>query len=206
MRGGAAVLVTAVVSAAVTIAIALIPQLHFAYWHPFLHVALETAASLIALLASFLVIGRLRRAGRLNELLLACALVLLTVLNLLYLSAAALVAPASHNLVVWPALIGSSAGAVLFALAAFAPGRRLRRPALVLAATTGGVALATLAGAAADVSTHRAPLPGTALLPVPSAPADLHAGPAVLALELLMTLLYGAGRGRVPAPLEAARR
>lgn len=190
MRGGAAVLVTAVISAAVTIAIALIPQLHFAYWHPFLHVALETAASLIALLAGFLVIGRLRRDGRLNELLLACALVLLTVLNLFFLTAAALVAPARPSLVAWPALLGGSAGAVLFALAAFAPARRLRQPGLVLAAGPAGLALAMLAGIAA-VLIHRGPPAGTGLRPVPAAPAGLHAGPAVLALELLMTLLYG---------------
>ena len=75
MRGwSVALLVTAVVSAVVTLAVALLPQLHFAYWQPLLHAALETAASLIALLAGFLFFGRLRRARWLNELLLACAL------------------------------------------------------------------------------------------------------------------------------------
>src|SRR6266702_2844092 len=72
--GGSAALVTAVVSGIATIAVALVPQLPFAYREPLLHVALETGASLIALLAGFLVFGRLRRASRLNEMLLACAL------------------------------------------------------------------------------------------------------------------------------------
>ena len=71
--GGAAVVVTAVISGVATLAVALLPQLHFAYRQPPLHVALETAASLIALLAGFLVFGRLRREGRLNDLVLACA-------------------------------------------------------------------------------------------------------------------------------------
>jgi hypothetical protein len=61
--GGArtSALVTTVISSVVTIVIALLPHLHFAYRRPMLHVALETAASLIALLAGFLVLGQLRR-------------------------------------------------------------------------------------------------------------------------------------------------
>ena len=82
--GGAAALVTAAVSGIVTVAVALLSQLHFAYRAPLLHVALETGASLIALLAGFLVFGRLRRASRLNQGLLACGLAMLALLNLLY--------------------------------------------------------------------------------------------------------------------------
>ena len=39
------------------------PQLQFTHRGASLHVTLETAASLIALLAGFLVLGRLRRAA-----------------------------------------------------------------------------------------------------------------------------------------------
>ena len=52
MRGlRVAVLAAAGVSGAVTLTAALLPQKHFASRPPLLHVALETAASLIALLA-----------------------------------------------------------------------------------------------------------------------------------------------------------
>jgi signal transduction histidine kinase len=186
--GGAAVLVTTAVSAVVTFAIALVPQVHFAYWHPLLHVALETAASLIALLASVLVAGRLRRRSQLNELLLGCALVVLTLLNLFFLTVTAVVRQAPPELVVGTALAGSSLGAVFFALAAFAPARRLRRPGLALAAGTAGVAVVLVAVAVAAGLPHQ---PGALLVVSASPPADLQAQSAVLVLELFMTLLYG---------------
>jgi hypothetical protein len=65
----AAVLAAAGISGAVTLTAAMLPQRHFVSRPPLLHVALETAASLIALLADFLVFGRLLRQGRLNDLL-----------------------------------------------------------------------------------------------------------------------------------------
>lgn len=182
-------LVTAVVSAVVTLAVALLPQLHFAYWQPLLHAALETAASLIALLAGFLFFGRLRRARRLNELLLACALALLALLNFFLLTVPAVAPLAPPELMAWAALLCSSLGAVLFALAAFVPPRRLR-PGLVLAGGVAGVATAVLV-TAATVLIERLRQEATALRP-PELPVrpDLHARPEVLALQLLMSLLY----------------
>jgi signal transduction histidine kinase len=186
--GGTAVLVTTAVSAVITFAIALVPQVHFAYWHPLLHVALETAASLIALLASILVAGRLRRRSQLNELLLGCALIVLTLLNLVFLTVTAVVRQAPHELVIGTALAGSSLGAAFFALAAFAPPRRLRRPGLALAAGTAGVTVVLLAVAVTAGLPHQR----SALLAVSASPPDLQGQPTVLVLELFMTLLYGA--------------
>jgi hypothetical protein len=53
-----------VVSGAAAFALAVLPQLQFGRNGVLLHVALEMAASLIALLAGFLVFGRLRRRKR----------------------------------------------------------------------------------------------------------------------------------------------
>jgi hypothetical protein len=64
----------AMLALAVTVVIAGAPGLHFAYQKPVLHVALETAASLIALLAAYLAAGRFHRSGRLDDLLLASGL------------------------------------------------------------------------------------------------------------------------------------
>jgi len=193
MRGaGAAVLVTAVISGVATLGVALLPQLHFAYRQPPLHVALETTASLIALLAGFLVFGRLRRGSRLNELLLACALAALALLNLFFLTVPALAELVPDDLMVWAALIGSSLGAGLFALAAFAPRWRVRRRGLVLAGGAAGVATAVLVAAVVSEFAERLPRAAAATLP-PDLQAwpDLHAQPTVLALQLFMTLLYG---------------
>ncbi len=191
--GGAAALVTAVIAGATTVAVAQLPQLHFAYRQPLLHVALETAASLVALLAGFLVFGRLRRDGRLNELLLVCALALLALLDLFLLTVPALAGLVPHDQVVWAALAGSSLGAVLFALAAFVPRKRLRRPGLTLAGGAAGAAAAVLVTAVlVSEFTGRLPRAAAATLPPESpARADLHAQPVVLALQLFMTLLYG---------------
>src|SRR5919108_930675 len=134
-----AVLATAAVSAAVTLVITVLPQLHYAYRAPHTHVALETAATLIGLLASFLVFGRLRRRPLLNELLLACGLGLLALTNLSFVIVPTLAESSPHRWTVWAAIVGRSLGALLFALAAFVPRRRLRRPTLMLAAGVAGI-------------------------------------------------------------------
>jgi signal transduction histidine kinase len=187
-----AVLTTAAVSAFATLAVVLLPQLHFAYWQPLLHAALETAASLIALLASFLFFGRARRTRLLNELLLAGALAVLAVLNLFLLAVPAVVAQqAPPELIAWIALASSLLGAILFALAAFASPIRLRR-GLVLAGEVAGVAVAVLAAAVAGGLIARLPQ-GITSLRLPGLPVrpDLHARPEVLALQLIMSLIYG---------------
>src|SRR5215472_2868634 len=186
--GGVAALVTAAVSAVVTVAVALIPQLHFAYRQPLLHVALETAASIIALLAGFLVFGRLRRAGTLNELLLACALALLGLLNLLYVMTPALV---PRELMTLVALIGSSLSAALFVLAAFAPRGKLRRPGYTSAATAAVALAALITAALASEVTGSAPFVAAGLPQDPSLRPDLYAQPTVPALHLFIMILYG---------------
>src|SRR5579862_1676347 len=115
------------------LALAMLPQTQFAHHGTVLHVAVETAASLIALLAGFLVFGRLRRHGGVNDLLLACGLAVFALLNLCLLTMSALPQAFSMDLMVWVLLVGRLLGAVLYALAAFAPRRRLRRPGLTLA-------------------------------------------------------------------------
>lgn len=182
---------TAGVSGAVTLATLLFPQLHFAYWQPLVHAALETAASLFALLAGLLVFGRFRRSGWLNELLLAYALATLALLNLFFLNVPALVDLMPHDVVVWAELAGSVLGALLFALAAFAPPRRLPHPAGLLAGGIACLAAAVVLAAAISEFAERS-APHAAGLPAgPPTQPDLPAQPPVLALQLSMTVLYG---------------
>src|SRR5215470_18871093 len=105
MRG--AVLATALVSAAVTAALVLPPELHAGYRWSALHVALETTASLIALLAAFLVTGRLRRCTLLNELMLASALTVLALSDLFFGTLPVLGGPATTELTAWAWLAGN---------------------------------------------------------------------------------------------------
>jgi hypothetical protein len=97
----------------VALALAVLPELQFSYRGTSLHVAVETAASLIALLAGFLFFGRLQRRGGLNDLLLASALAVFALLNLCLLAMPTLVQFLSKDLIVWALLTGRSLGAVL---------------------------------------------------------------------------------------------
>lgn len=66
-----------------TLGVIALPFLRFAYRAPELHVALETTAALTALVVGFLVYGRFRSSRSLQELLLALALTVAAVANLL---------------------------------------------------------------------------------------------------------------------------
>ena len=70
------------VCAALTLAVVTVPQLRFAYRAPALHVVLETASAVVALLVAFLVHGRFRQSARAQDLLLALGLLVVAVANL----------------------------------------------------------------------------------------------------------------------------
>jgi signal transduction histidine kinase len=168
------------------------PQLQFTYYGASAHVALETAASLIALLAGFLVFGRLRRRGSLNDMLLACALAVLVLLNLCLLTMPVLAGLVSTTVIVWILLIGRSLCSVLFALSVFVPRRRVLRPGPVLAASvTGGAAVVLLAAALlnglAEPLAHR--LADQLTIGWPTRPG-FGGHPALLSLQLATTALY----------------
>src|SRR5262245_33395943 len=119
-----AVLTTVAASAAATATVVMLPQLRSGYRWSALHVALETAATLVALLAALLIIGRLRRRALLNELILVAALTVLAPSDLLFGTLPLLAAPEPSQLTVWASLVGGMLGALLFALAAFTPCHR----------------------------------------------------------------------------------
>ena len=93
---------------------------------------------------NFLVFGRLRRRTRLNELLLACALAVLALSNLFLCTVPVVAGWAPDDLTVWLAPVAMSFGALLFALAAFLPDRRLRPSGPVLVLAAGAVTAALL--------------------------------------------------------------
>ena len=119
--------VVAVAGVVITALISFLPALSFAYRSPGGHVAVETAAFLIAAIAATLVGGRALRSGSRNELLLAASLVTLSLTNLLFALIPALVSGPS-DFATWAGLGGRFVGASLFAAAALMPARRLRAP------------------------------------------------------------------------------
>lgn len=175
-------------------AFATIPQLQFAHYGVPLHVALETAASLIALLAAFLVYGRLRRFADLTELLLACALAMFALVNLCLLIIPALGGWAANDLLLWVRLIGRILGAALFSLAAFGPRRRLRLPGLALAASVAGGCIIVLLIPAVLTAFAGGAMHDLVAALTPGSPGVSHLGghPALFTLQLVTTAVCGA--------------
>lgn len=187
----AAVIVTAVALVVITAALALTPQFHLSYPPEAADLALDTAASVVGLLACFLVFGRLRRRTRLNELLLACALALLALANLFLCVVPVVAGWAPDDLTVWLGPIAMSFGALLFVLAAFLPDRRLRPSGPMLVVAAGAVTTALLVTMILVPAFARSLSPQVAAS-LASGPSDRPgAQPAQFSLQLAGAVLYG---------------
>jgi signal transduction histidine kinase len=187
------VLLVTVSSTAVTVVVATSPVLPFGYHAPALHVALETAAALVALVAAFLVFGRLQRALRLDDLLLASGLGVLALTDLFFRAVPAVTGNRLNTFVTSSAISGRLFGALLLGAAAFAPSRTLasRRHAARLSGSTIVSLVAVAAGLGGSIEAwHPANLVaisgGAGSVDHP----DLHAQPALLAAQLVAAVLY----------------
>lgn len=143
--GRLAVLVTAVVSGGATVALASILRPVIIYENPSQQVAFETATSLVALAAGILVLIRLRRQPQLNHLLLAAALAVMTLSNLIFAAVPVIAGSVQDAAAAAAAIEGRSVGCVLFAAAAFAPRLPLRRPGGATAIVAAGTLAALVA-------------------------------------------------------------
>ncbi len=120
------VAIAAILSAAATAVVVLVPPLHFAYELPELHVALETSAALIGLLAAYLVFGRYRRSRNLADFALCYSLGLLAASNVFFAVVPAIVDSQPDRFGTWARISGGLLGSAVLAFAAFAPPRRIR--------------------------------------------------------------------------------
>jgi signal transduction histidine kinase len=183
------------VTAAATLLVATLPLIDFAYRRPALHVALETAAFLIALLTSFLALGRFVRSRAVADLVLVSALASLAGANLLATLSAATESPSRFG--TWAPVAGRVLGSALFTAAAFMPAIRVRRPRVAATATLAGLG-AVLFAIAVVVALLGTSLPvGVETEPAgdPNRP-DLDGHPVVLAVQLVtMTLFAAAAMG-----------
>lgn len=191
LRRHTLLIAVAIASAAATLVVAATPSIDFAYRRPALHDSLETAAFLIALLASFLVFGRFLRSRSTSDLVLVCALAALAGANLVAALAAATDSPS--RFATWAPVACRVVGSVLFVVAAFTPPVALRRPRV--AATWTLVALGSgLAGIAVVVALlgTRLPVGVQTDLAADLGRPDLDGHPVVLAVQLLTMALFAA--------------
>ena len=152
------------------------------------HATLETAASLIAVLAAFLAVGRLRRHVLLNDVMLASALSVLAVSSLFPGTLTLLGLPGPSGLTVKTSLAGNLLGTLLFALAA-APRRRLGKSGPVLA--TGAAAAAAALMLATVLTALLVAGPRQRPAAVPQMARGLPVPPLLPASQLVMAVLYG---------------
>jgi signal transduction histidine kinase len=155
LRPRSVTLLAALVAATLTDLIVMVPNVHYAYRSVPLHAMLETTATIIALLTTILLWGRLRERKGLDDLLLFVALSLLTTTNLLFAAIPAAIWTDPHPFSIWTTVCGGAAAAGLLAAAAVAPPIKLRdhekaaRISIVLM-SLGLVAIGTVIGVFVD--------------------------------------------------------
>jgi len=180
-------LYAAVIGVGVTVLFTLVPGLYFAYQQPALRSGLETAETLVALLAAYLLIGRLRRTQSLDDLVAAVALITLAGGDLLFGAIPAISAAGERDHVTGLAGIGARLlGALLFAAAALAPRKKLPNT-LKTSLTAVAAACSVLAALGAFAWFLRNSLP---------APATIHpklfGDKSIVAVQFVAMLSYTA--------------
>ena len=164
------IVIAALVSGAATAAVVFVPALRFAYRLPEVHVALETTAALVGLLAAYLVFGRFRRSGHLADFVLCYSLGVLAFSNLFFAVTPALLDSGADSLGTWARLCGQLLGTSLFAAAAVIPRRRLLRLSRLQTIAAALSLPAALVGVGIFVSLFESQLPtGVELVPTPEA-------------------------------------
>ena len=114
-------------AALATLAVIVVPGVRFAYFNPRLHIAIDTADAVVALLVAFLLFGRFTRSHLLRDLLLTEALLVFGLGNL-FLSAvpATMAGGRVGDLGTWGALIVPAVGGLLMVTSAFVASRETR--------------------------------------------------------------------------------
>jgi signal transduction histidine kinase len=183
------VLVTLVGGAIVLVAS--LPSLSFAYRGEVAHVVIETAAALVALLAAFILLGRVRQTPSRSELLLFVGLVVLFAASL-----ARSVSPSfdgENAAVVWVPLTANLIAASVLAAAAFAPETEVRR-AQAYRITAGVLVAAGLLTLAVGLLADRLPTgidPGVS--PEGAVGTLVVGSPGLLAAQLASMALFAIG-------------
>lgn len=156
-RPASLVLLAALLSTGVTAVAVLIPQSPLVYEPSPQRIALETTATLVAFLTSFLFVGRYRRTRRLDQLATAMVLAVLALANLVVV---AILVAGPDRRTGWDLVIGAHlAAAILFVTAAFMPISRPRRPLRAMLVLGAGL-LIVLVVADAAIHALAGTLPG----------------------------------------------
>lgn len=184
-------LAAAGVGAAVTLAAVVIPFIRFAYLNPTLHVAIDAADAVIALVAGVLVFGRFQLSRQVRDLILVYALVLLAMTNIALAGSTSLRQTETEAMATWAPALTRFVASLAFAVAAFfhrrARGAPIRRLLVVLA-----LAVLTLAVVGSGIALFGDDLPAAVRAEhPPDARSPIFDGhPAMLGLQLVHMVTF----------------
>jgi signal transduction histidine kinase len=180
-----------------TLLVSVLPWVRFAYRSDEAHVAIETAAFLVPILAALLFAGRAIRGQSRTDLLLGCSLALLAGTNLCFSVIPAVVDETPGPFATWAPVAGRLLGAAGFMAAALLPDRRLRRPRRSVALWLLGIAaVLALIGLLAGLFAGDLPRAVDPDLSPESADRPRIEGHAlVLGVQLASVLMYSAATG-----------
>lgn len=183
-----------VASLTFTLLVTVTSVVEFAYRSRSLHVAVETAAALISLLAAQLMHGRFRRSLDRRDLLLTAALLLLAGSNLLFSALPAVSNVDTGSFTTWAPAAGAVLAAAMFAAAAFATSQPVRRPGVAARRVAGLCAGALLLIAVATALGAEALPRGIdpTLSPGDASRPRIVGDPALLGLQLVVMALFAA--------------
>ena len=159
-----------------------------------LHVAVETAAALISLLAAQLILGRYVRSTELGDLLLGAALTVIAFGTLALSAVPAILDDEQGPIATWGALIVRTIGAALLGFAAWTPPRPIRHPlraARVTVVGGGAAVLVVVLAVAAAGELLPSGLP-SGISPEGSGRSRLDGEAAMLGLQLASMLFFAA--------------
>lgn len=185
-------MLAAALGAVVTLVVALLPNVSFVYRSPTVHVAIETSAILIGLMAALIIFGRFRQRGTTQDLLVVYVLTVLAFTNLFFSAVPNLVGAATDEVfLAWTQATGRLIATEILAVAAFMGGSRFRA-AGIAGVSVAGAAVVTLLLIAVVA------LAASPLLPDPLGAVSVEEGfrpkieghPVFLALQLAQMVLF----------------
>ena len=185
--------ITAAAGALATGAVLAFPAVQFAYRSPGFHIALETAAGLIAALAAFLFFGRLKHNRRQGNWALVYALSLSSAVNLALSAVPAIIdSAAAGEFFSWAAVGGRLVAAASFVFAAYAPTDWLTKGDHIGSTVVAGV-IVTIGSICLMTAAAFGSFPEPVVTEILNTgrPA-LEALPSVVMLQLLTMLLFTA--------------
>ena len=177
-----------------TLLVSVTSVVRFAYRSPSLHVAVETAAALISLLAAQLMYWRFRRSLDRRDLLLTAALVLFAGTNLLFSAVPAMANLGANPFTTWAPAVGRVVASALFAAGAFMAPKPVRCPARAARRVLGHCAM-TLAIIGVVIGLAGSDLPAAIppdLSPLASSRPRIVGDPGVLIVQLVIMGLFAA--------------